>query len=103
MIKSKSVKPAKVKFAYTPIGARVIVRRIMANQQTPSGLYIPPTAQEAPCEGEVIAAGAGTKDEPMKLKVGSTVLFGKYSGVEVDLLGEPVIVLNQADILCVRT
>lgn len=69
---------------------------------TPGGIIIPAQAQETPSEGEVLAVGRGTKEERMTLKVGSTVLFGKYSGVGLPVGGEELVVLNQSDVLCVR-
>ncbi len=90
------------KFAYIPVGARLIVRRVEAQDISKGGIFIPPTAQETPSEGEVLAVGCGTKDEKMTIKVGSFVMFGKYDGVELPVGGEKMLVLNQSDVLCVK-
>ena len=88
---------AKTKFR--PLHDRVVVRRIGAEEKTKGGIIIPDTAQEKPQEGEVIAVGPGGRDEsgkliPIDVKPGSRVLFGKWSGTEVKLDGEELLIMN---------
>ena len=68
---------------------------------TASGLYIPDTAKEKPQEGKVIAAGPGKKDEPLEVKVGDEVLYGKYAGTEVTVEGKKYLIVKQSDILAI--
>ena len=93
---------AKTKFR--PLHDRVVVRRIAAEEKTKGGIIIPDTAQEKPQEGEVIAVGPGGRDEngkliPIDLKAGNRVLFGKWSGTEVKLDGEELLIMKESDIL----
>ena len=93
---------AKSKFR--PLHDRVVVRRIEANEKTKGGIIIPDTAQEKPSEGEVIAVGPGGRDEsgkltPIDLKPGNRVLFGKWSGTEVKLEGEELLIMKESDIM----
>ena len=93
---------AKTKFR--PLHDRVVVRRIQAEEKTKGGIIIPDTAQEKPQEGEVIAVGPGGRDEagkliPIDLKNGDRVLFGKWSGTEVKIDGEDLIIMKESDIL----
>ena len=89
----------------TPLHDRVIIRRIEDNvNQTAGGLFIPDTAKEKPQEGEVIAAGAGVKNEdgkltPLDVKAGDRILFGKWSGTEVKLNGEELLIMKESDIM----
>jgi len=76
---------AKVKV--TPIGDRVLVKAAPAEAKTASGIIIPDTAKEKPMRGEVVAVGSGKKDEPMTVKSGDTVLYGKYAGTEITIDG----------------
>ena len=69
--------------------------------ETASGIYIPETAKEKPQQGKVIAVGSGKKDEPMELKVGDTVLYGKYSGTEITVDGKDYLMMRQSDVLAV--
>ena len=73
----------------------------LAETKTASGLYIPDTAKEKPQEGKVIAAGPGKKDEPMEVKVGDEVLYGKYAGTEVTVEGKKYLIVKQSDILAI--
>ena len=93
---------AKTKFR--PLHDRVVVRRIAAEEKTKGGIIIPDTAQEKPQEGEVIAVGPGGRDEngkliPIDLKAGNRVLFGKWSGTEVKLDGEDLLIMKESDIM----
>ena len=72
-----------------------------AETKTASGIYIPETAKEKPQQGKVIAVGGGKKDEPMELKVGDTVLYGKYSGTEITVDGKDYLMMRQSDVLAV--
>jgi len=89
---------------FRPLHDRVLVRRVEAEAKTAGGIIIPATAQEKPQEGEVVAAGAGAKSEegkitPLDVKAGDKILFGKWSGTEVKLDGEDLIIMKESDIL----
>ena len=89
---------------FRPLHDRVLVRRIEADDKTTGGIIIPDTAKEKPQEGEVVAVGAGTRDEtgklvPLDVKEGDLILFGKWSGTEVKLEGEDLIIMKESDIL----
>ena len=89
---------------FRPLHDRVLVRRVEAEEKTAGGIIIPDTAKEKPQEGEVIAAGAGTRDEsgklvPLDVKAGDRILFGKWSGTEVRLEGEDLLIMKESDIL----
>jgi chaperonin GroES len=93
---------AKTKFR--PLHDRVVVRRVESEEKTAGGIIIPDTAKEKPSEGEVIAVGPGGRDEngkltPMDVKVGDRILFGKWSGTEVKLNGEDVLIMKESDIM----
>ena len=93
---------AKTKFR--PLHDRIVVRRISAEEKTKGGIIIPDTAQEKPSQGEVIAVGPGGRDEagkliPIDLKTGDRVLFGKWSGTEVKLDGEELLIMKESDIM----
>src|SRR5215831_7056167 len=93
---------AKTKFR--PLHDRVVVRRIEANEKTKGGIIIPDTAKEKPSEGEIIAVGPGGRDEngkliPMGVNAGDRVLFGKWSGTEVKLDGEELLIMKESDIM----
>ena len=93
---------AKTKFR--PLHDRVVVRRIQAEEKTKGGIIIPDTAQEKPQEGEVIAVGPGGRDEagkliPIDLKNGDRVLFGKWSGTEVKIDGEELLIMKESDVM----
>ncbi|MCK9300898.1 MAG: co-chaperone GroES [Bacteroidales bacterium] len=82
-----------------PLSDRVLVKPAAAEQKTAGGIIIPDSAKEKPLKGEVIAVGPGTKDETMQVVVGDFVLYGKYSGTEVELDGEKLLIMRQSDIL----
>jgi chaperonin GroES len=84
-----------------PLADRVLVEPAAAEQKTASGLYIPDTAQEKPQKGTVVAVGPGKKDEPTTVKVGDTVLYGKYSGTELTHDGKQFLIMKEADIFAV--
>src|SRR3954470_11292971 len=89
---------------FRPLHDRVLVRRVEAEEKTLGGIIIPDTAKEKPMEGEVVAVGPGARDEsgkvqPLDVKVGDRVLFGKWSGTEVKLDGEDLIIMKEADIM----
>ncbi len=89
---------------FRPLHDRVLIRRIEAEERTPAGIIIPDTAKEKPVEGEVLAVGAGARDEagrvmPLDVKAGDRVLFGKWSGTEVIIDGEERLIMKESDIL----
>lgn len=84
-----------------PLADRVLIKPAAAEQKTASGIIIPDSAKEKPLKGEVLAIGAGTKDEEMVVKVGDTVLYGKYAGTEFELDGEKYLIMRQSDILAI--
>jgi len=89
---------------FRPLHDRVLVRRVDAEEKTKGGIIIPDTAKEKPQEGEVIAVGGGTRSEegkitPLDVKAGDRILFGKWSGTEVVLEGEDLIIMKESDIL----
>jgi chaperonin GroES len=89
---------------FRPLHDRVVVRRLEAEEKTAGGIIIPDTAKEKPMEGEIIAAGPGSRDEtgklvPLDVKAGDRVLFGKWSGTEVKLDGEDLLIMKESDIM----
>lgn len=84
-----------------PLADRVLIKPAPAEEKTVGGIIIPDTAKEKPLQGSVLAVGRGTKDEEMVLKEGDTVLYGKYSGTEVELDGEKYLIMRQSDVLAV--
>lgn len=84
-----------------PLADRVLVKPAAAEEKTVGGIIIPDTAKEKPLQGSVLAVGSGTKDEEMVLKAGDTVLYGKYSGTEIELEGEKYLIMRQSDVLAV--
>lgn len=84
-----------------PLADRVLIKPAPAEEKTVGGIIIPDTAKEKPLQGSVLAVGNGTKDEEMVLKTGDTVLYGKYSGTEVELDGEKYLIMKQSDVLAV--
>ncbi|WP_109698786.1 co-chaperone GroES [Chitinophaga deserti] len=92
---------AKSKLSIKPLADRVIVKPAAAEEKTAGGIIIPDTAKEKPQRGTVVAAGPGKKDEPVSVKVGDTVLYGKYSGTEISLEGEDYLIMRESDILAV--
>ena len=89
---------------FRPLHDRVVIRRVEAEEKTAGGIIIPDTAKEKPMEGEVIAVGAGARDEagklvPLDVKAGDRILFGKWSGTEVKLDGEELLIMKESDIM----
>jgi chaperonin GroES len=89
---------------FRPLHDRVVVRRIEAEERTAGGIIIPDTAKEKPQQGEVIAAGPGARDEngklnPLDVQVGDRVLFGKWSGTEVKIDGQDLLIMKESDIM----
>ena len=90
--------------AFRPLHDRVLVRRIEADEKTAGGIIIPDTAKEKPQEGEIVSVGTGAKAEdgkvtPLDVKAGDRVLFGKWSGTEIKLEGEDLIIMKESDIM----
>ena len=84
-----------------PLSDRVLIAPAAAEEKTVGGIIIPDTAKEKPLKGKVVAVGQGTKDEEMVLKVGDTVLYGKYAGTELEIEGEKYLIMRQNDVLAV--
>ncbi|HAP00618.1 MAG TPA: co-chaperone GroES [Bacteroidetes bacterium] len=84
-----------------PIADRVIVKPAPAEETTKGGIIIPDTAKEKPQRGEIVAVGTGKKDEPMTVKVGDSVLYGKYSGTEVTIDGNEYLIMRESDIFAI--
>ena len=84
-----------------PLADRVLILPAPAEEKTIGGIIIPDTAKEKPLKGEVIAVGNGTKDEEMVLKVGDTVLYGKYAGTELEVVVTKYLIMRQSDVLAV--
>jgi chaperonin GroES len=90
--------------AFRPLGDRVLVKRVEEEQKTKGGIIIPDTAKEKPQEGEVVAVGPGARDDQgkinaLELKAGDRILFGKWSGTEVKIDGEDLIIMKESDVL----
>ncbi|MCI2395256.1 co-chaperone GroES [Aliiroseovarius sediminis] len=90
--------------AFTPLHDRVLVRRVESDEKTAGGLIIPESAKEKPAEGQVVAVGAGARDEDgdridMDVKEGDKILFGKWSGTEVTIDGEELLIMKESDIM----
>ncbi|MFN3549323.1 MAG: co-chaperone GroES [Mesorhizobium sp.] len=89
---------------FRPLHDRILVRRIEAEEKTAGGIIIPDTAKEKPMEGEVIAVGPGARDDagkvqPLDVKVGDRILFGKWSGTEIRLSGEDLLIMKESDVM----
>ena len=84
-----------------PLADRVLVEPAPAETTTASGIIIPDTAKEKPQKGTVVAVGTGKKDEPLTVKVGDTVLYGKYAGTEITLEGKEYLIMRESDILAI--
>lgn len=84
-----------------PLADRVVIEPAAAEEKTASGIIIPDTAKEKPQRGTVVAVGPGKKDEPTTVKVGDTVLYGKYSGTEIQFTGKDYLIMRESDILAV--
>ena len=89
------------KLNVTPLHDRVIVKPAKAEEKSAGGIIIPDTAKEKPQRGTVVAAGPGKKDEPVTVKEGDTVLYGKYSGTEIQLDGDDLLIMRESDILAI--
>jgi len=84
-----------------PLGTRVLIEPLEAEEKTQGGIIIPDSAKEKPQSGKVVAVGSGSKDEPMEVKVGDIVLYGKYSGTEITHENNKYLIMSQSDILAV--
>ncbi|HNQ59861.1 MAG TPA: co-chaperone GroES [Bacteroidales bacterium] len=84
-----------------PLADRVLVEPAEAEQKTAGGIIIPDTAKEKPQKGTVIAVGNGKKDEPLTVKVGDVVLYGKYAGTEINIDGKDYLIMRESDILAI--
>jgi len=90
--------------SFRPLHDRVLVRRLEAEEKTAGGIFIPDSAKEKPAEGEIVSIGDGTRDDdgeriPLDVKAGDRVLFGKWSGSEVTIDGEELLIMKESDIL----
>ena len=85
----------------SPLHDRVVVKPAPAEEKTAGGIIIPDTAKEKPQRGTVVAAGPGKKDEPVTVKVGDTVLYGKYAGTELNVEGNDYLIMRESDILAI--
>lgn len=85
----------------TPLADRVLVEVAPAEEKTPSGIIIPDTAKEKPQKGKVVAVGTGKKDEPMTVKVGDQILYGKYAGTEITVDGKEYLIMRESDIFAI--
>jgi chaperonin GroES len=94
---------SKTKFKIFPLADRVAIKPLEETETMKGGLYIPDTAKEKPIQGEVIAVGTGRREKgevvPMELKVGDRVVYGKYSGTQVELDGDEIILIKEADVI----
>jgi chaperonin GroES len=89
------------KLNITPLHDRVVVKPAAAEEKTAGGIIIPDTAKEKPQRGVVVAAGPGKKDEPVTVKIGDTVLYGKYAGTELTVEGDDLLIMRESDILAI--
>ena len=90
--------------AFRPLGDRVLVKRVKEEEKSKGGIIIPDTAKEKPQEGEIVAVGPGARDDsgkiqPLELKAGDKILFGKWSGTEIKLEGEDLLIMKESDVL----
>lgn len=92
---------ASEKLNITPLHDRVIVKAAAAEEKTAGGIIIPDTAKEKPQRGVVVAVGTGKKEEPMTVKEGDTVLYGKYAGTEIAVEGQDLLIMRESDILAI--
>ena len=84
-----------------PLGERVVIQTAPAEEKTASGIIIPDSAKEKPQQGKVVAIGNGTKDEPMTVNIGDTVLYGKFAGTELKLDGNDYLIMRESDIFAI--
>ncbi|MBU6262850.1 MAG: hypothetical protein RL070_1039 [Bacteroidota bacterium] len=89
------------KLSVKPLHDRVIVKAAAAEEKTAGGIIIPDTAKEKPQRGVVVAVGTGKKDEPMTVKVGDNVLYGKYAGTEIQIEGQDLLIMRESDLLAI--
>lgn len=89
------------KVSLKPLADRVLVEPAPAEEKTSSGIIIPDTAKEKPQKGSVVAVGAGKKDEPLTVKVGDTILYGKYAGTEINIDGKEYLIMRESDIFAI--
>ncbi|MEO0311603.1 MAG: hypothetical protein RIQ89_1260 [Bacteroidota bacterium] len=89
------------KISLKPLADRVIIEVAAAEEKTASGIIIPDTAKEKPQRGKVVAVGGGKKDEPLTVKVGDSVLYGKYAGTEISVEGKDYLIMRESDIFAV--
>lgn len=89
------------KLNITPLADRVLIKPIEAETKTASGIFIPDSAKEKPQQGKVVAVGKGTKDEPITVKVGDTVLYGKYAGTELKFEGADYLIMRENEIFAI--
>ena len=89
------------KLKIKPLADRVLIEPLEAETKTASGIIIPDTAKEKPQKGNVVAVGDGTKDNPVTVKIGQTVLYGKYSGTELKFDGKDLLIMKESDILAI--
>ncbi|MBI1191993.1 MAG: co-chaperone GroES [Bacteroidetes bacterium] len=92
---------AKKSLNITPLADRVVVRAAVAEEKTSGGIIIPDTAKEKPQRGIIVAVGNGKKDEPLTVKVGDSVLYGKYAGTELNVDGEDLLIMRESDIFAI--
>jgi chaperonin GroES len=90
--------------AFRPLGDRVLIKRVEEEEKTKGGIIIPDTAKEKPQEGKVVAVGPGARDDngkvqPLDVKTGDTILFGKWSGTEIKIDGDDLLIMKESDIL----
>ncbi|MCX6299324.1 MAG: co-chaperone GroES [Bacteroidetes bacterium] len=89
------------KLHVTPLHDRVIVKPAAAEEKTAGGIIIPDTAKEKPQRGSIVAVGTGKKDEPITVKIGDNVLYGKYAGTEITIEGQDLLIMRESDILAI--
>jgi chaperonin GroES len=89
------------KLTIKPLADRVLIEPLAAETKTASGIYIPDSAKEKPQQGKVVAVGNGTKDEPLTVKIGDTVLYGKFAGTELKLEGTDYLIMRESDIFAI--
>jgi len=89
------------KLKIKPLADRVLIEPAQAEEKTAAGIIIPDTAKEKPQKGTVVAIGTGKKDEPMTVKVGDTVLYGKYAGTEINIDGNNYLIMRESDIVAI--
>lgn len=92
---------AKSKLSIKPLADRVVVQPAAAETKTKGGIIIPDTAKEKPQKGTIVAAGPGKKDEPVTVKIGDSVLYGKYSGTEISIDGQEYLIMRESDIFAI--